>query len=82
METKLYTQPDCPDCAGVRKWLADNGVEYQEMDVTASSEIYSISLRAALPSWPEHDAERELRCQRQSLFAFVHDNDHCGGCRR
>jgi len=40
MGARLYGQPDCPDCARVRAWLGENGVEYEDVDVTASEEAF------------------------------------------
>lgn len=30
----LYTTPDCPDCHALRLWLSQNGVAYEERDLT------------------------------------------------
>ena len=30
----LYTSPGCPDCAAVRRYLTEHGVEFEERDVT------------------------------------------------
>ncbi len=38
MSTKLYTQPDCPDCQEVKEWLAANEIEFEELDVAASED--------------------------------------------
>jgi len=32
-EVKIYTTPTCPYCKMAKKFLADNGVEYQEFNV-------------------------------------------------
>ncbi len=30
----LYTTPTCPDCHAVKRWLADQGVPYEERDLS------------------------------------------------
>lgn len=30
----LYTTPTCPDCHAVKRWLADQGVLYEERDLS------------------------------------------------
>ena len=31
----VYTSPGCPDCAAVKRYLADRGVPFEERDITA-----------------------------------------------
>ncbi|WP_292058412.1 glutaredoxin family protein [Brevundimonas sp. UBA5936] len=30
----IYTTPTCPDCHALKRWLAEQGVEYEERDLT------------------------------------------------
>ncbi|WP_439273354.1 glutaredoxin family protein [Pseudochrobactrum sp. HB0163] len=30
----LYTTPTCPDCHAVKRWLTDQGVSYEERDLS------------------------------------------------
>ena len=30
----LYTTPTCPDCHAVKRWLADQGVPFEERDLS------------------------------------------------
>ena len=30
----LYTTPTCPDCHAVKRWLADQGVAFEERDLS------------------------------------------------
>ena len=30
----LYTPPTCPDCHAVKRWLADQGVAFEERDLS------------------------------------------------
>ncbi|GAA5542342.1 NrdH-redoxin [Ochrobactrum sp. 30A/1000/2015] len=30
----LYTTPTCPDCHAVKRWLADQGVSFEERDLS------------------------------------------------
>jgi regulatory protein spx len=30
----LYTTPGCPDCAAVKRYLEEKGIEYEERDVS------------------------------------------------
>lgn len=30
----VYTSPGCPDCAAVKRYLADRGMPYEERDIT------------------------------------------------
>jgi len=32
-EVKIYTTPTCPYCKMAKKFLADNGIEYQEFNI-------------------------------------------------
>jgi glutaredoxin-like YruB-family protein len=32
-EVKMYTTPTCPYCKMAKKFLADNGIEYQEFNI-------------------------------------------------
>lgn len=32
-EVKIYTTPTCPYCKTAKKFLDDNGIKYQELDV-------------------------------------------------
>ncbi|MDH4269930.1 MAG: glutaredoxin family protein [Dehalococcoidia bacterium] len=32
-EVKIYTTPTCPYCKMAKKFLDDNGVKYQELDI-------------------------------------------------
>jgi glutaredoxin len=31
----VYTSPGCPDCAAVKRYLADRGILFEEADITA-----------------------------------------------
>ncbi len=31
----VYTSPGCPDCAAVKQWLQQQGLEFEERDITA-----------------------------------------------
>ncbi|MDA8128843.1 MAG: glutaredoxin family protein [Betaproteobacteria bacterium] len=31
----VYTSPGCPDCAAVKRYLAEHGIPFEERDVTA-----------------------------------------------
>jgi len=33
-EVKIYTTPPCPYCKMAKKFLDDNGIKYQEFDIT------------------------------------------------
>ncbi|ELT51232.1 glutaredoxin family protein [Brucella intermedia] len=30
----VYTTPTCPDCRTLKRWLQDNGIEFEERDLT------------------------------------------------
>ncbi|WP_142847968.1 glutaredoxin family protein [Telmatospirillum sp. J64-1] len=30
----LYTTPTCPDCHAVKRWLVDQGVSFEELDLS------------------------------------------------
>jgi len=36
---KVYSTPSCPFCKRVKQYLSDNGVEFQDIDVTADQEM-------------------------------------------
>jgi len=31
----VYTSPGCPDCAAVKRYLAERGIPFEERDITA-----------------------------------------------
>ena len=35
VDVLVYTSPGCPDCAAVKRYLADRGIAFVERDVTA-----------------------------------------------
>lgn len=38
MPVKIYTTPTCPFCKMTKKFLSENDVQFEEVDVTASKE--------------------------------------------
>ena len=36
---KVYSTPSCPFCKRVKQYLSDNGVEFQDIDVTADQKM-------------------------------------------
>ncbi len=34
-EIDLYTAPGCPDCAALKRWFAERGIDYAEHDLSA-----------------------------------------------
>jgi glutaredoxin-like YruB-family protein len=38
MAVKIYTTPTCPFCKMTKKFLSENDVQFEEVDVTASKE--------------------------------------------
>jgi len=37
-ETRVFTQPDCPNCDRVKKFLKNNEVKFETIDVTKNEE--------------------------------------------
>lgn len=52
-EVVIFTKPGCPYCAAAKKDLAENGVQYEERDVSSSTavkeEAIKIGGQAAVP---------------------------------
>ena len=44
-EVKIYTTPTCPYCKMAKKFLADNGVEYQEFNVAEDKAVREEMMR-------------------------------------
>ncbi|MCW6663927.1 glutaredoxin-like protein NrdH [Aerococcaceae bacterium NML190073] len=49
-EIKVYSKPNCMQCDFTKKWLQDNGVMYEELDVekqpTALEEVIALGYKS------------------------------------
>lgn len=48
---KVYSLPRCPGCDKTKAWLADNGVQFEAVDLTTSPDamqlVHSLGYRSA-----------------------------------
>lgn len=42
---RIYTTPWCPDCRAAKKFLADRGLSYEEVDIEAVAEAAEIVMK-------------------------------------
>jgi thioredoxin reductase (NADPH) len=75
MSVKLYGQEKCPDCARVKEWLRENGVEFEQVDVNASEDGFrrASEIGYGSPALPTiEDSGRALvrpgQCELRSFF--------------
>ncbi len=75
MTVKLYTDPECPDCARVRQWLVAAGVEFQEHSSTSSPDVATLAAEAdyGTPAYPlvETEGGRIVRPSELELALFL-----------
>jgi len=49
-EVKIYTTPTCPYCKMAKKFLDDNGIKYQQFDIT-KDEAAAEEMKTKCNSW-------------------------------
>lgn len=44
----IYTTPGCPDCAALKRWLAERGLAYEERDLSQPGMADEAKLRCGV----------------------------------
>jgi glutaredoxin-like YruB-family protein len=60
MEVKVYTTPTCPWCKKVKAFLKENGVDYEEVDVTNEGAAKEMVEKSGQMSVPVIDVDGDI----------------------
>ncbi|MHB1075312.1 glutaredoxin family protein [Thiobacillus sp.] len=50
----VYSSPGCPDCAAVKRYLADRGIPFEDRDITAPGVADEAKSRHGVQVAPHH----------------------------
>lgn len=69
----LFGQPTCPDCARVKKFLADNAIEYEYRDITTDKEAnkWLTSFASSVPVLVMWDGSIKYSPSNEELLAYI-----------
>jgi glutaredoxin len=71
MIATVWTQPNCPHCDRVKKYLTDAGFQYVERDITAGSEFMREQFKAQYKTTPQVFFGQQLIGTADQTFTYL-----------